>query len=153
MSDPREKVILFLEEKNVPYETIEKEKILSLATKEEKNAFWSRAVKTLICYDKKDNIHIFMLPMNENLHQNKARKLIESNKMRFVSAKILTEEFGLTIGAISPLQLLDKGSMYMDQNLNKHESLTISSGILDSGIKIKKDDLLRLTDPTFGDIT
>ncbi len=149
----KEKIISILKENNIDFEIIKRNPENAFKNEKEENDFWDQAVKTLICYDKKKNIHIFMIPVSATLNQVAARKIIHSNKMRFVSREILMEEFQLIIGAISPLQMLGKGNMILDEKLNKFDQVTISSGELGSGIQIKKSDLILLVKPTISNIT
>ncbi len=145
MSNIKEQSKIILESNTIEFEWVERPKENNVIPQEKIQKFWDSAVKTLVCKDKKKNIHILMLPMSAELDQALARKAIGSNKMRFVSRDILMEKYGLTIGAISPLPFINECHMVLDEKLTNYTHLTISSGELGSGIRLKKDDLLSLT--------
>ncbi len=151
----REKSIEILNQNNVSFEVLEHSKKVYTcdATAVERKVPLNQVVKTLICYDKKKRIHIFMIPGSESLDQKKARKLIGSNKMKFVPSNVLETEFGLIIGAISALLLIGKGNMLMDSKLADSEFVTISTGEPGSGLKLRTPDFKKLIECNIGEIT
>ncbi len=151
----REKSIQILGEKGIAYEVLEHSKKVYICadTATERKVELNQVVKTLIFYDKKKRIHVFMVPGDQSLNQKKARHAIQSNKMKFVDRGILEQDFGLIIGAISPLLMLGKARLLMDEKLTVPTELTISTGEPGSGIKLKTSDLLVLLACEVVDIT
>lgn len=119
----------------------------------ERKVSLDQVVKTLICFDKKKNIHVFMIPGSTSLDQKKARQVISSNKMRFVDRQFLEQEYGLIIGAISPLLMIGNGRFWFDRKFTEHEYLTISTGEPGSGLRLKTSDLMALIDCELCDIS
>ena len=151
----REKSIAFFLEKGVSHQIIEhsKEVFICTDTAVERNVLLSQVVKTLIFYDKKKQIHVFMVPGDQSLNQRKARHAMKSNKMKFVDKAVLEQEFGLIIGAISPILMIGKARLFMDAKLAVQEVLTISTGNPGSGIKLSREDLVRVLKCEIVDIT
>lgn len=151
----REKSISILNQHAIPFEILEHSKKVYTcdATAVERKVSLEQVVKTLICYDKKKAIHIFMVPGSKSLDQKKARKVIGSNKMKFVPKEILEEEFGLIIGAISALLMIGKGNMILDKKLASLDFVTISTGEPGSGIMINTKDFIELINCRKDDIT
>lgn len=151
----REKTLAILNENEISFEVLEHSKKVYTCdeTALERKVDLSQVTKTLLCYDKRKNIVGFLIPGNTSLNQRKARKVVQSNKLRFIDRDFLTQEFGLIIGAISPLLMLGKATFYMDEKLNEVEELTISSGEAGSGIRLLSKSLQELVGVVLCDIT
>lgn len=152
--DNRHKSISLLESANIPFEIIEhSKKVYTCAeTAVERKVPLDQVVKTLICYDKRKNVNVFLVAGGQSLNQKKARQHIKSNKLKFVDRSILENDYGLIIGAISPLLMIGKGRLVMDQYLQTKDFLTISSGEPGSGIKLNSQDLIEYLDCEIGDL-
>ncbi len=104
----------------------------------------NQITKCMLCYDKKKNLIAFLVPGSGTLDFKKARKAIQSNKMSWVKPEILQENYGLTIGAISPVQLIGKARFVIDQILFEQEEIAISSGQPGSGVMLLSKDLIQI---------
>ncbi len=151
----REKTLAILNDKAIDFEILEHSKAVYTCaeTALERKVSLDQVTKTLLCYDKHKNVLAFLIPGSCGLNQKKARKVVGSNKLRFIPKEIVTEEYGLIIGAISPLLMLGKARFFMDEKLTQHEFLTMSSGEAGSGVKLKMVDLKAVVDVEVCDIT
>ena len=151
----RDKSIGYLKSKGIGFEVLEHSKKVYTCSETaiERKVSLDQVVKTLICFDKKKNIHVFMVPGSQSLDQKKARQVISSNKMRFVDRQFLEQEFGLIIGAISPLLMIGNGRFWFDQRFTAHQYVTISTGEPGSGLRLKTSDLIELIDCELCDIS
>ncbi len=152
----QQKSIDLLSQQQIFFEILEHSKKVYTCTETalERQVPLTHVVKTLLCYDKKKQLHVFMLPGSENLNPKKARKVIGSNKLHFVPKATVENDFKLIIGAISPLLLLEKnGHFFIDKKLVEQSYLTISSGVPGSGIKLNTIDLLQIIPASVADIT
>ena len=110
----------------------------------ERNLDIRQITKCMLCYNKNKDVLCFLLPGNKNLDFRKARKALGERKMTFISPDILKEKYGLTIGAISPIQMIGTASFYADITVAENVELAISSGKFGSGVKLLAADLMRI---------
>jgi len=112
----------------------------------------TQILKCMVGKDTDSNIHVMLLPGNKILKIRKLRQITGGKRIELVRPEELSVKFGVTVGAISPLQFLGKAEMYLDKTSFLEETITISSGSPDAGVELKMSDLINLIKPTICDI-
>lgn len=112
----------------------------------------SQILKCMVGRDSGGRIYVMLIPGDRKLKIKKLRHFVGGIKIDLIPAEELTTGFGLTVGAISPIQFIDKAGFYLDQTVLKEESVDISSGLMTAGIMLKTKDLVDLLKPAVCDI-
>ena len=97
----------------------------------------SQIVKCMIGRDQAGNISVMLIPGDKILKLKKVRQVAGGIRIDLVPPEELTEELGLTVGAISPIQLLGLATFYIDNSIFREEFVDISSGEPDAGIELR----------------
>ena len=123
----------------------------------ERNIPLSQILKCMVGKDTSGITYAMLIPGNKTLKIRKLRHLAGGIKIDLIPSEELTVDFGLTVGAISPLQFIERAKLgqakfYIDETVLKEEYIDISSGSLDSGFLLKTQDLIGLIAPTICDI-
>ncbi len=118
----------------------------------ERGVALSQILKCMVGKDSFGVIYVMLIPGDKILKIKKMRHIAGGIKINLVSSEELTEEFNLTVGAISPIHFLGKASFYLDPTVLKEEIIDISSGSPDAGIELKTQDLINLIEPQICDI-
>ena len=85
----------------------------------------------------------FLVPGDKRLDSARLAEVL-GEPVKLLGRREVKKRYGLTIGAISPLQIQDQTCFYADTALKAHEQLAMSSGAPDSGIVLARADLERL---------
>ena len=118
----------------------------------ERNIPLSQVLKCMIGKGVNKNVYVMLLPGDKRLKIKKMRYMEKDRKIVLVSRAELTRDFGLTVGAITPIQFMGKAKFYIDKTALKEEYIDISAGSLNVGITLKTNDLIGLLNPTICDI-
>jgi Cys-tRNA(Pro) deacylase len=118
----------------------------------ERGVALSQILKCMVGKDTAGIIHVMLIPGDKTLKIKKVRSIAGSIKIDLIPPKQLSEEFGLTVGAISPIQFLGKAKFYLDQTVLREKEIDISSGSPDAGVELKTEDLVDLIEPMICDI-
>ena len=102
--------------------------------------------------DSDDEVYVMMISGDKKIALSKVRHLAEGKKIALFSRSELTKNFDVTVGAITPLQFLGKARFFLDRTVLQEEHVDISTGFTDSGIWLKTTALVKLLNPTIGDI-
>jgi prolyl-tRNA editing enzyme YbaK/EbsC (Cys-tRNA(Pro) deacylase) len=84
---------------------------------------------------------VMLIPGDRKLKSSKARKYLKAAKLDLVDPTALSEEMGLTVGAIAPVQLIGKARMLMDPSVLDEERVDISSGDPMAGVELSSATL------------
>ena len=112
----------------------------------------SDILKCMIGRDTVGRIYVMLIPGDKMLKIKKLRNLVGGIKINLISSEELTVDFGLVVGAISPIQFLGKAQFYLDQTVLSKEDIDISSGLMTAGVMLKTRDLIELLNPMICDI-
>jgi prolyl-tRNA editing enzyme YbaK/EbsC (Cys-tRNA(Pro) deacylase) len=88
-----------------------------------------------------DQLVVMLIPGDKKLKSSKARKYIGAPTLDLVPADRLRAEYGLTVGAIAPLQLIGQARILMDPSVLDESYVDISSGDPMAGVELKSSDL------------
>jgi len=143
-----------LDEHNIPYtinrhvhdamtcEDVSRERCISI----------QQVLKCMVGRDANETVYVMLIPGDKMLKIKKLRHMVGGIKIDLIPPEELTVDFGLTVGAISPLQFFGKASFYIDQTVLNESEIDISAGLLNAGIHLKTNDLVNLLKPTICDI-
>lgn len=112
----------------------------------------SQIVKCMIGRDDKGGIYVMLLPGDKTLKLKKVRHHLGGKPINLVPPEDLVREYGLTVGAISPIQFIGKARIIMDPQVMAEEFVDISSGDPLSGIELASKDLKNVTEAQEFDI-
>lgn len=141
-------VIAQLEELGVAYtlKPHEKPALTCETAAAERGVRVSQIVKCMVGMTDAGEMVVMLIPGDRTLKSSKARKQIGAAGLSLVDPAELAEEHGLTVGAISPLQLVGKARMLMDPTVLDEELVDISAGDPVLGVELASKDLARILD-------
>lgn len=106
----------------------------------------SQIVKCMVGATDAGETVVMLIPGDRTLKSSKARKHLAAGALALVDPAVLAEQHGLTVGAISPLQLLGKARILMDPSVLEEELVDISAGDPMTGVELASADLARVLD-------
>jgi Cys-tRNA(Pro) deacylase len=113
----------------------------------------SQIVKTMIGQDGEGKIHVAMIPGDKILKLKRLRQVAGSIRIELSEPTELESRFGLTVGAISPIQFINTDSrFYMDKSVLDEEFVNISSGKPDAGVELSSRNLRDILNATVCEI-
>ena len=109
----------------------------------ERGVLPGQVLKTMIVKGASGRVAVALLPGDKRLDSARLAEVL-GEPVKLLGRREVKKRYGLTIGAISPLQIQDQTCFYADTALKAHEQLAMSSGAPDSGIVLARADLERL---------
>lgn len=106
----------------------------------------SQIVKCMVGSTDAGQMVVMLLPGDRTLKSSKARKHLRAGSLALVDPERLADELGLTVGAISPVQLLGRATILMDPSVLEEELVDISAGDPMVGVELASADLARILD-------
>lgn len=127
--------------------------LTSEAAAAERGVRLSQIAKCMIAEDPDGRLFVLLLPGDRTLKIRKARAGLGGIRLDLVDREELRGRLGLTVGAISPVQLLGVAAGFVcDPTLLDEEWVDISSGDAMAGVELRSQDLLDLLDGQVLDI-
>lgn len=113
----------------------------------------SQIVKTMIGQDQSGKIYVAMIPGDKTLKLKRLRQIAGGIRIDLIPSTDLERRFGLTVGAISPIQFIGQDArFYVDRSVLQEEFVDISSGAPDAGVELSSNDLRELLNATVCEI-
>ena len=140
----KDKIVNLLLNKNINYTLIEHENNAYTCenVSKERNIKLSQIVKCMITKDINNKIYVLMVPGDRKLKIKKIEKILGGTRINLMESYEIINKLNLTIGAIAPIQLIEKtNNFYMDNTIFNEKIIDISAGVLNAGIKLKTLDL------------
>ena len=100
--------------------------------------------KTLVCTGNK-GIHVFVIPVAEELDLKKAAKVSGQKYVEMIHQKDLLETTGYIKGGCSPIGMKKSFPTYIDKSRENFDSIIFSAGKIGKQVQVGVADLLRLT--------
>ncbi len=147
-------VTKYLDDHGVEYEIKEhSEPALTCETAaEQRSVRVEQIVKCMVGKDDKHNLYVMLIPGDRTLKLKKVRSHVGGKPVQLVPPEKLAEEYGVTVGAISPIQFMGKARILLDPTVLEEEYVDISSGDPLAGVELKAEDLLLVTEAEQFDI-
>lgn len=112
-----------------------------------------KVFKTLAAAGDKTGIVIFCIPVNFELNLKKAATVSGNKKIELVPLKDLFNITGYVRGGCSPIGMKRKYPTFIDETAQLFDKIFISAGIRGMQVGIHPEDLQKLTDSVFADLT
>jgi Cys-tRNA(Pro) deacylase len=136
-------VTSFLTKKGIPF-TVKEHRSPALTCEtaaQERGVRVSQIVKCMVGETDAGSLVVMMLPGDRTLKSSKAKKWLRAKSLQLVAPERLASDHGLTVGAISPIQLRGKATMLMDPTVLEEEVVDISSGHPLAGVELSSSVL------------
>jgi Ala-tRNA(Pro) deacylase len=148
MNEVTEKLRHYLHEHGIPYEEVDHppaENCLASATARGEDL--SIGGKTILFKNKK-GFHLFVLSAAKKIDNNRVRKILKSQKVRFASKEELYKQAGVVKGALPPFgRDFLPFDLYLDQSILDNDRIAFNAGVLTKSFIIKVKDYLSLGHP------
>ena len=119
----------------------------------ERGVTTSQITKTMIGSNPEGEVYVILLPGDCKLKIKRVRQAAGSKKIELMPADQIQEKLGLTVGAISPVDLIGRAKFFIDQRFFDNATITISSGLPEAGIGLASQQLADLLDADVGTFT
>lgn len=102
--------------------------------------------KTILFKDKKD-YHLFVISAALQIDNNKVRKILKSQRLRFATKDELMELAGVESGALPPFgRKILPYDLYLDESILQNDIICFNAGLLTKSIIMKTEDYLKLNE-------
>lgn len=109
--------------------------------------------KTLVARGDRTGINIFCIPVCCELNLKKAAKVAGDKNMELVPMKELLSLTGYIRGGCSPVGMKRKYPTFFDETAILFDEIALSAGARGHQMLVPPDDIVRLTNSTYSDIT
>lgn len=108
-------------------------------------------IRSLLFRKEGDQYILVLMPAGSRVQWPKLRRYLGVSRVTTATAEEVQSITGYEPGTVSPFGLLTPIRILADRGLLDHSILSIGAGILDAGVILARDDLLRVLHPAFGD--
>ncbi len=100
--------------------------------------------KTILFKDKKD-YRLFVISASLQIDNNKVRKILGSQKLRFATREELLELAGVESGALPPFgRDILPYDLYLDESIIQNEIICFNAGVLTKSFIMRTEDYLKI---------
>ncbi len=112
-----------------------------------------RVFKTLVTQGKSGEHYVFMIPVACELDLKKAASVVGEKSVAMIKAKELLPLTGYVHGGCSPLGMKKAFPTAIDETAALYDTICFSAGRVGHQIEMSPNDLAKLIDLTFADLT
>lgn len=112
-----------------------------------------RVFKTLVTQGKSGEHYVFMIPVACELDLKKAATVVGEKSVAMIKAKELLPLTGYVHGGCSPLGMKKAFPTAIDETAALYDTICFSAGRVGHQIEMSPNDLAKLIDLTFADLT
>ena len=109
--------------------------------------------KTLVTVSNKKEYYVFCIPVACELDLKKAAKAVGAKSLEMIPVKEINKVTGYIRGGCSPIGMKKKYTTTIHQTAEANPVIMVSGGKIGSQISCKSEDLRRVTDGRFADVT
>ena len=109
--------------------------------------------KTLVARGPKTGIHVYCIPVCCELDLKKAAKVAGDKSMELVAVKELLPLTGYIRGGCSPVGMKKQYPTFLDETCILFEEIAVSAGERGHQMLLNPEDLAKITNATYADIT
>ncbi|MDN2482059.1 aminoacyl-tRNA deacylase [Vibrio agarivorans] len=144
----------FLQQQGVAFEILhqEYETVSIQDTASARGISPQQMVKSILLRDMSERYALACIPGDQSVDPKKVRSLLNWRRMTCVQLDQLESITGYKAGTVTPLLLKRAMPIVIDTRLSELDRVTISSGDRLAGLALAPSDLLKLCQPTMGDI-
>lgn len=149
-------VMRVLEQKKVSYEAhcyVETGKVAGLEVAEVLGEDPRQVFKTLVTIGASKKYYVFVVPVNRELHLKKAAKVVGEKSISMIKAKELLPLTGYIHGGCSPIGMKKCFRTTVDESAEELDTMFISGGKVGYQVQLKPEDLAKVIEYEFADIT
>lgn len=149
-------VMRVLEQKKVNYEPhcyVETGKVAGLEVAEVLGEDPKQVFKTLVTIGASKKYYVFVVPVNRELHLKKAAKVVGEKSIAMIKAKELLPLTGYIHGGCSPIGMKKFFRTTVDESAKDLGTIFISGGKVGYQVQLKPEDLAKVIEYEFADIT
>jgi len=112
-----------------------------------------RVFKTLVTEGKKTGLNVFIIPSNVELDLKKAAQAAGDKYIEMIKARDLEKNTGYIHGGCSPIGMKKHFPTFIDETAQLFDTINVSGGRIGLQVELAPDDLAKLTDATFCDLS
>lgn len=113
----------------------------------------NRVFKTLVTVGKSGEHYVFVVPVNRELNLRKAAKAVNEKSVEMIKTKELLPLTGYIHGGCSPIGMKKRFTTVVDESAVGQDTIFVSAGKIGYQIEIKPDDLKKIVQFYYDDIT
>jgi Cys-tRNA(Pro)/Cys-tRNA(Cys) deacylase len=155
MKQEKTNVIRILEQKKIPYESVEFASFESTNGEEIARHLGEdpdQAFKTLVTVGKSGQHFVFVIPVNRELHLKKAAKACGEKSIDMIKQKELLPLTGYIHGGCSPIGMKKQFPTFVQESAQNFDQIYFSAGKVGYQVKVAPQDLARIIPLTYGDV-
>lgn len=108
--------------------------------------------KTLVAQGKSNAYHVFVLPVCCELDMKKAARAAGEKSVELIPVKSLQSVTGYVRGGCSPIGMKRKLDIYLEEQAQLLETVTVSAGRIGLQVTLAPDDLCALSGARYADL-
>lgn len=112
-----------------------------------------RVFKTLVAVGRSGEHYVFVVPVSRELDLRKAAKTVNEKSVEMIKAKELLPLTGYIHGGCSPIGMKKRFTTVVDESAVGQDTIFVSAGKIGYQIEIKPDDLKKIVQFYYDDIT
>ncbi len=148
-----------LDKKKISYEQLSIDvayhgDVADIVTKKE-DVVANKIYKTIALMGNKTGPVVAVVPLDHTVSYKKLAQASGNKKVGMIPLKDLVATTGYEHGANTPVGIHEthpKFPIFIDQQAQKDEVITVSAGVIGRSVKLKADDLAKVVQATFADI-
>ena len=113
----------------------------------------NRVFKTLVTVGKSGEHYVFVVPVDRELNLRKAAKAVNEKSVEMIKTKELLPLTGYIHGGCSPIGMKKRFTTVVDESAVGQDTIFVSAGKIGYQIEIKPDDLKKIVQFYYDDIT
>ena len=132
---------------------IKKQLNILIEAAKQRNVSLDEMIKCILLVSGSYEYVLACLPSDKQLNPQAVAEIAQTSKLQFASKEAIEPTLGYRLGAIPPLLLKENIPIIFDNSIKQKQKVNISSGNPSAGLELKAEDLIKLINPLFGDIS
>lgn len=108
--------------------------------------------KTLVAVGKNTGINVFVIPASYSLDLKKGAEAARDKRLEMLKTKDLLPATGYVHGGCSPIGMKKEYPTFIEEIASQYEYIIVSAGRIGLQVKLKPQDLSKLTKAKFADL-
>ena len=150
-------VVRLLEVNKIPYDIktyeVDDSDLSGTSVAQKINVDEESVFKTLVAEGDKTRFLVLCIPVNTELDLKKAAKISGNKSVELIHAKDLLSVTGYIRGGCSPIGMKKKFPTYIDETAQLFNKIYFSAGVRGMQVGVNPNELLRITESIFVDLT
>ena len=112
-----------------------------------------RVFKTLVTQASSGKYYVFVIPVAEELNLKKAASAVHEKKIEMIKSRELLPLTGYIHGGCSPIGMKKRYPTFIDETAQLFDTILVSGGRIGTQMELAPDDLCRLAEAKYVDLT